>query len=390
MIAPTSFFLDYGAHVRILEEARILQKFGHRVKIVTYPLGNNIPDLDIERTLPVPFRARQEVGPSRSKLVIDVLLALKTLQVARRFKPDVIHGHIHEGAFIGGIVSRLLRVPLVFDFQGSMISEMIDHQFISSRHPLVPLIRRFEGWIDRLPHAILTSSHNAASLLAHDFHVALDKITVLLDCVNCGTFEPIADQTRAEEMQALQARLNIPPERRIVVYIGLLDEYRGIGVLLDAAAELIQGGLDAHFVIIGFPNIERYRARAQALGISDRVTFPGRVPYRQVPLWLSLGDVAVEPKMSATEAAGKVLNYMAMGLPVVAFDIPVMREYLGPLGVYAPLGDASAFADRIRSLLGHPDRAREIGLGLRTCAQDGFSWERAGHAIEQVYARILE
>ncbi len=390
MIAPTSFFLDYGAHVRILEEARILQKFGHRVKIVTYPLGNNIPDLDIERTLPIPFRARQEVGPSRSKLFLDALLALKTLQVASRFHPDVIHGHIHEGAFIGGIVSRWRRVPLVFDFQGSMISEMIDHRFIGAQHPLVPLIRRFEGWIDRLPDAILTSSHNAASLLANDFQIPLDQITVLHDCVNCDTFEPVADSTRAEAVHALQAELNIPPERRIVVYIGLLDEYRGTGVLLQAAAELIRRGVDAHFVVIGFPNIERYRAQAQALGISDRVSFPGRVRYGSVPLWLSLGDVAVEPKMSATEAAGKVLNYMAMGLPVVAFDIPVMREYLGDLGVYAPLGDSVAFANEIQTLLDNPVRAREIGTGLRQCAQDMFSWERAGHAIEEVYASTLK
>src|SRR5450759_4496702 len=77
MIAPTSFFLDYGAHVRIREEARILQARGHRVKIVTYPLGRDLPGFDIERTLPIPFRARQEVGPSRSKLIIDLLLALK-------------------------------------------------------------------------------------------------------------------------------------------------------------------------------------------------------------------------------------------------------------------------------------------------------------------------
>src|SRR5713226_8062383 len=98
MIAPTSFFLDYGCHVRILEETRILQKQDHRVKIVTYPLGRNIPDLDIERSLPIPFRSSREVGPSRSKLLIDQLLALKALQVARRFQPQIIHAHLHEGA----------------------------------------------------------------------------------------------------------------------------------------------------------------------------------------------------------------------------------------------------------------------------------------------------
>ncbi|HEX7587483.1 MAG TPA: glycosyltransferase, partial [Anaerolineae bacterium] len=144
MIAPTSFFLDYGAHVRIREEARILQQLGHRVKIVTYPLGRDLPGFDIERTLPIPFRSRHEVGPSRSKLVIDLLLGVKTFQAALEFRPNVIHAHLHEGALIGGVLSRVLRIPLVFDFQGSLTSEMVDHQFISANGVLFRLAHRLE------------------------------------------------------------------------------------------------------------------------------------------------------------------------------------------------------------------------------------------------------
>lgn len=388
MIAPTSFFLDYGCHVRILEEARILQKLGHRVKIVTYPLGRDVPDLDIERTVPIPFRPRNQVGPSRSKVLLDALLSFRVLQVALGYRPTVIHAHLHEGALIGGVLSRLLRVPLVFDFQGSMTSEMIDHRFVNSSSPMVPLVRRLEAFVDRLPHAILTSSTNAAQLLSRDFGIPASRITVLTDCVHTETFEPVLDAQRAQETRALQERLNIPRDRRTVVYLGLLDEYRGTGVLLQAAAQLIARGVNAHFVIAGFPNIERYKARAQALGIADRVSFPGGVPYETAPLWLSLGDVAVEPKMSATEAAGKVLNYMGMGLPIVAFDIPVMREYLGDLGVYAPLGDATVFANQIQALLDDPARARAIGCALRERAEECYSWTVAGHEIERVYGSL--
>ena len=389
MIAPTSFFLDYGCHVRILEEARILQKLGHRLKIVTYPLGRNLSDLDIERTLPIPFRSRREVGPSRSKLIIDVLLALKTLQVALRFKPQIIHAHLHEGALVGGVLNRLLRVPLIFDFQGSMASEMVDHRFIAPRGILFSLARGLEWHIDRLPSHILTSSQNAAQVLTNDFQVSVEKVTVLSDCVNADTFLPVDDGMRATAADELRESLGIPRERRIVVYIGLLAEYRGTSVMLQAAKELLGRGVDVHFVIVGFPNVEHYRAHAQQLGIADRVAFVGRIPYEDVPRWLSLGDVAIEPKMSATEAAGKVLNYMAMGLPVVAFDIPVMREYLGDLGMYAPLGDARAFADQMQALLADPGRAREIGGVLRVRAMTLFSWERAGREIEGVYARVV-
>jgi glycosyltransferase involved in cell wall biosynthesis len=390
MIAPTSFFLDYGCHVRILEEARALQRLGHRVKIVTYPLGRDLPDLDIERALPIPFRPRREVGPARSKLLLDALLALKTSQVARRFQPDLIHAHLHEGALIGGVLSRLLRVPLVFDMQGSMTSEMVDHRFIAANGIIFRLAYWLEARIVHFPQVILTSSHNAARILSEEFRVPAAKITVLSDCVDADTFVPIESPQLATRVEQLRAQLQIPQPRRVVVYIGLLDEYRGTSVMLRAAARLIERGADAHFVIIGFPNIERYQTLARELGIADRITLPGRIPYEDAPRWLSLGEIALEPKMSATEAAGKVLNYMALGLPVVAFDIPVMREYLGEYGVYAPLGDATAFANQIQALLDDPARAREIGGAVRERAIKLFSWERAGREIEQVYSKVRE
>ena len=388
MIAPTSFFLDYGCHIRILEEARILQKLGHRVKIVTYPLGRDLPGLDIERARPLLFQPRHEVGPARSKLLLDALLALKTLQVALRFKPDLIHAHLHEGALIGSVLSRLLRVPLVFDLQGSMAREMVDHRFIAANGIAFKLAYWLEARIVHLPRLILTSSQNAARMLTDEFRVAAERIIVLSDCVDADTFIPVESSQLARRVEELRARLNIPPQRRVIVYIGLLDEYRGTSVMLRAAAQLIARGADAQFVIMGFPNVERYQTLARELGIAERVTFPGRIAYEDAPLWLSLGEVALEPKMSATEAAGKVPNYMALGLPVVAFDIPVMREYLGKSGVYAPLGDATAFANQIQALLNDPARARAIGSAVRERAIELFSWERAGREIEKAYREV--
>lgn len=390
MIAPTSFFLDYGSHVRIREEARVLQQLQHRIKIVTYPLGRDLSDLDIERALKIPWTPRHEVGPASSKLILDVLLAIKTLWVALRYKPNVIHAHLHEGALIGGLVGWLQHVPMVFDLQGSLTSEMVDHRFIAPNGMLHKMAYAVERRINHLPRLMLTSSENAARMLVDEFHVPVEEVIVVHDCVESDTFVPIETPQQAERVQALRMQLNIPQSRRVVVYIGLLDEYRGTSVMLKAAAQLIERGVDVHFVVIGFPNIERYQTLASELKIADRVTFPGRVPYEDVPLWLSLGDVAIDPKMSATEAAGKVLNYMAIGLPIVAFDIPVMREYLGDLGVYAPLGDAQALAAQLAALLDDPVRASELGSKLRERARGKFSWQAAGRAIEQAYGRVLK
>ena len=94
-IAPTSFFSDYGGHIRILEETRSLQAMGHHVAIVTYYKGSDMPGLDIRRTARLPWRADYEVGSSRHKLAFDVYLALQSLIEGVRFRPDVIHGHMH-------------------------------------------------------------------------------------------------------------------------------------------------------------------------------------------------------------------------------------------------------------------------------------------------------
>ena len=84
MIAPTSFFADYGCHVRILQEALILQKRGHKITICTYHNGQDVEGLDIERTLSIPLWRGIEVGSFRHKVAFDVLLFIKSLAVALR------------------------------------------------------------------------------------------------------------------------------------------------------------------------------------------------------------------------------------------------------------------------------------------------------------------
>jgi glycosyltransferase involved in cell wall biosynthesis len=148
--------------------------------------------------------------------------------------------------------------------------------------------------------------------------------------------------------------------------------------------------VNAHFLIMGFPNVPHYQQMAADLGVADRVTFTGKVPYEEIPIYLALGDVAVAPKLSATEGCGKILNYMAMALPTVVFDTPVSREYLGGLGVYAgQTGDPVALADAITGLLNDPQRRIELGQRLRERVARHFSWDRAGRHLLAIYRTVL-
>ena len=115
-----------------------------------------------------------------------------------------------------------------------------------------------------------------------------------------------------------------------------------------------------------------------------------RVPYERAPEHLALGDIAVAPKVSATEGAGKILNYMAMALPTVAFDTPVSREYLGSLGVYAErIGSAEALAEALSRLLSARSDWARLGARLRERAARHFSWERFGRQLQTIYRAAL-
>ena len=391
MLAPTSFFADYGCHVRILEEARVLQRLGHRVTIVTYASGNPVPGLDIRRTLSIPWRRDYVVGSSRHKIAFDALLGLKTLRLLAQERFDVVHAHLHEGALIGLVLGRLFRVPVVFDFQGSLTGEMLDHHFLKDGL-LARFLRRLETWIDHRAARIFTSTINAERLLIEQFGCQPARIQALPDCVDTSQFRP-ADTYALEDRLALRQELGIPPERKLIVYLGLLAEYQGTGLLLEAMQYIVRERQDVHLLLMGFPSVDFYRQRAAALGVSEFVTFTGRIPYAEAPAYLALGDVAVAPKLSLTEGAGKLLNYMAVSLPTVAFDTPVAREYLGSHGVFAVTGDAESLAAHLLACLfpppNAPDRPRITGQQLRERAIQQYSWERAGRQIIQTYQHLL-
>lgn len=360
----------------------------HEVTIVTYYKGNDVPGLNIERAWPLPWRTDYEVGSSRHKLAFDVNLAARSIQVGRAIRPDIIHGHMHEGAAIGSAVARLLRVPLVFDFQGSLTGEMVDHEFLNPDGRFYPWMRRMERIIDRLPDATITSSLRAKRLLVDDFGIDPKIILPIPDCVDTDRFDP--KKFTAASKAELGQKLGIPRDRPIVSYLGLLTDYQGTPHILKAAALLKSNGSRLHFLIMGYPNVERYTNMAVRMGVSDWVTFTGRVPYADAPQYLSLGKVAISPKVSTTEGSGKVLNYMAMGLPTVVYDTPVHREYLVNLGIYVPPGDISALAKAISDEVNNPSLDGDLGQRLRQRAIDEYSWHWAGERINNLYNSLLQ
>ncbi len=382
MIAPTPYFADRGCHVRIYEEARALTNLGHEVRVVTYHLGRDMTGISTCRIPSVPWYKKLSAGPSWHKPYLDSLLFFKVLSVAKKFRPTILHAHLHEGAFLGVFLKKLLKIPLLFDCQGSLTTEIIDHGFVRPGSMLCGFFRLLENYINRRADFIITSSGAAATELVEKWKVKSHKVRSLIDGVDCEEF-------RTFPKEEARRALDIPRDKLVAVYIGVLNRYQGVDILLVAAGIAARKALPLHFLIMGFPE-EEYRRLAEDAGIGDSVTFTGRVDYSKAAFYLSAGDIALSPKISLSEANGKLFNYMACSLPTVAFDTPVNREILGDTGVYARYGDANDFAASLEELANDERRRLQFGRMAREKAEKEHSWRARGRDLEGIYRLIQD
>jgi glycosyltransferase involved in cell wall biosynthesis len=381
MVAPTPFFADRGCHVRIYEQCRALQRAGHEVVVCTYHLGRDLEDVEIRRCARVPWYRKMSAGPSVHKFYIDLLLLATVVREALRQRPAIVHAHLHEGVVIGWVAALLRGTPLVADLQGSLAAELCQHKWVREGGLPHRLFHAAERLINRLPHVTLASSSATRETLAgmHERQRSL----VLPDGVDAVSFYP-----DPEAGAAVRHRLGISADEQVVGFLGMLTEYQGVSVLLKAAQHVLANPRPVRFLVMGYPHVEEYRDKARAMGLGDRVIFTGRVPYEQARAHLSACDVAVSPKVSATEANGKLVNYLAVGLPVIASDTPVNREILEGAGVLTAPGDSEALAAAIGDVLEN-EQLRNYLRGEALQRAMKLSWESLGERLVDIYSETL-
>jgi glycosyltransferase involved in cell wall biosynthesis/SAM-dependent methyltransferase len=382
MLAPTPFFSDRGCHVRIYEQARYLTAQGRPPILLTYPIGDDPPGVAVQRVAALTGYRDVAPGPAWPRLILDAQVLARAWQLCRRERPDLIHAHLHEGALIGAILARRFGVPLLFDYQGSLTGESVQHGFIPEHGLRNALFRTIERALDRCADRIVVS----ASSLAESLAAAGLPVETLADGVDPQRFTP--GPASAE----LAARLGLPPDRPLLVYLGAMTDYQGVDILLRACRLFQQWSRPVHLLLMGYPEQE-YRRRAGRMGLDSLITFTGRLNYFQAPEHLRLGAIALAPKLSRTEANGKVLTYMAAGLPVVAFDLPVNREILGPHAAWVePAVDrdtcAERFARAVSALLDDPERAGALAAAGRERARADLTIAAQGARLEAIYAEM--
>ena len=168
----------------------------------------------------------------------------------------------------------------------------------------------------------------------------------------------------------------------LVGYVGVMGEQEGIDLLIEAIRHLVfeEGRQDIQFCLVGGgPSLGQLRELAEAKGVSDYATFTGRAPDQLLFEVLSTADVCVNPDrvnpMNDKSTMNKILEYMALGKPIVQFDVTEGRVSARDASVYAKPNDPVDFAAQIAALLADPQRRQSMGAFGRERVSTALAWD---------------
>ena len=186
-------------------------------------------------------------------------------------------------------------------------------------------------------------------------------------------------------------------KKYLVGYVGVMGKQEGIDHLLQAARILTNsnGRKDVHFVLIGGgTELEAMKALSDKLGLSEFVTFTGRIPDAPMLEALNTADVCVNPdianEMNDKSTMNKIMEYMALGKPIVQYDLTEGRYSAQRASLYAEKNNPVDLADKIAFLLDNPELRKEMGeFGRRRVLQE-LHWGVEAPKYLSVYQKLQD
>jgi glycosyltransferase involved in cell wall biosynthesis len=323
-IAPTPFFADRGCHIRIEGIVNSLGALGLDNIVCTYHHGRDIEGITTSRISPIKNYTQTAAGPSKYKLLADCKLLWTSFNEYRQQQPVAIHAHLHEGLMIGFCLKLMFfwkRPPLIADIQGSLSGELESHGSFKKLPFLKWPTLQLEKLLLLCANHVVCSSTHSLTQITDDFGMSKNRISLAQDGA-----KPTLKPSEKEIIQT-KSLLNIPNDRCLVVYSGALLDSKG----LEELKQIILAHKEQskrHFLIIGYPT-EDLSAFLEEQQLKELCTLTGQLDFSELHKYLYLADIAIDPKhSSAGEGSGKMLNYLACGLPVVAFDSQNNRDFL--------------------------------------------------------------
>ena len=373
---------------RVWQEARALKEAGALVSVIC-PTGKGhdaayecLEGIHVYRH-PLPTEASAAAGylvEYGAALYHEMRLALKVLM---RHGFDVIHGcNPPDLIFLVALPFKLIGKRYVFDHH-DINPELYEAKF-GRQGGFHRLLRLFEWLSFKTANVVISTNESYRRIAIERGGKKPEDVFV----VRSGP-----DLTRVKHAEPNPAHRK--GRRYLVGYVGVMGDQEGIDLLLMAARHVVHtlGRDDVQFCLAGGgPSTEALKKQADNLGLADHVTFLGRVPDALLFEMLSTADVCVNPDrvnaMNDKSTMNKILEYMALGKPIVQFDVTEGRVSAADASLYAKANDPVDFAAKLLELLADPDARARMGASGRKRIETQMAWSYEIPRLIAAYRRL--
>jgi glycosyltransferase involved in cell wall biosynthesis len=377
LLAPQPFFQDRGTPIAVRLVLEFLSARGHSVDVLTYHEGSDveIPNCRIHRIPRLPGMRNIRPGFSVKKVLCDILMLASCARMMRRTRYDLVHA-VEESAFIAAAMKSFTGVPYVYDMDSSLAEQMID------AFPRLawasPLLRRAEAIAVRHSAGVITvcaALEDVAQRHAPRTPVGRVEDTTLLPD------EPSPNGTH------LPAETAGAP---VAMYVGNLEHYQGIDLLLEGFRHTLEQMGEARLVIVGGreDDIARYGERATDLGIRQAVHFLGPRPVSALAGLLREADVLVSPRLKGLNTPMKIYSYLDSGTAVLATRLRTHTQVLDDRTAYLVEPEPVALGTGLATLLRDDSLRQRLAARAKEHVQREFTPEAARRKLESFYAMV--
>lgn len=360
VLAPQPFFTQRGTPIAVRLLLEVLAARGHTLDVVTFAEGEDvaIEGCTFTRVPAIPGTGGMKPGFSAKKAVADVALAAIAASRLARHRYDVVHA-VEEAAFIAMALRAVFRVPYVYDMDSSIPAQLGD----GVRLPGL-LRRTVEGVETRALRGSLATLACCRALEEIARHKA-PRVPV----------RTVEDISLLEDGEATAPPHDVPAGGPVVMYVGNLEPYQGIDLLLAAFALAGQERPDARLVVVGGSAADgaEKAALAASLGIAGRVVFLGPRPLERLGVYLRAATVVVSPRLRGVNTPMKIYSYLDSGRPLLATRLPTHTQVLDERIALLADPTAEALAAGLVKLLFDHDLRERLAASARERVRREFS-----------------